>query len=111
MKRLIAIGFSLALSTTASLALADVPGPTSSATTGAGGAGGSAMASGSVTTGSGTTTAASTTGAGGEGSSGTDGSSGCAAAPGAARGSAALLLGLGMLFAIPLVRRRSGAKK
>lgn len=92
MKRLVAVCFALGLATTASLALADVPNPTSST---------------SASTGS---TSSSATGSGGGDSSGDDGG-GCAASPGAARGSAALLLGLGMLFAIPLARRRNGAKK
>ncbi len=93
MKRLVALGFVLGLATTASLALADVPNPTSST---------------SASTGS---TSSSATGSGGGDSSGDDGGGCAAASPGAARGEAALLLGLGMLFAIPLARRRNGAKK
>lgn len=135
MKRLFALGFSLALATSASLALADVPGPTTTtvgATTGSAATTGSGLSTSAATTGSGFTTSSGATGAGAASSTGSTSAAGtgetvtgvgggptvldtentgCAAAPGAARGSAALLVGLGMLCAIPLLRRRNGAKK
>ena len=77
--RLAALALVAAAVSASPLALADVPGPT--------------------------TTSSNTGGAGGS-SSGTDDSGGCSAAPGKAGGSGALVLGLGLLLAIPLSLRR-----
>ena len=93
--RLAALAFASAVVTAAPLAFADALPPDASAT---GGSGGTAPSTGGNAA----------TGGGGSGS--TESGGGCTAAPGNAGSSAAIVLGLGLLCAIPLVRRRSSAK-
>ena len=88
--RLLALALAFAVTSVAPFALADIPNPTTSSS-GAGGSGTGGSA-----------------GTGGDGS-GND-SGGCAAAPGAAGTSAALVIGLGLICAVPLARRRSAKK-
>ncbi|APR75548.1 Hypothetical protein A7982_00894 [Minicystis rosea] len=95
--RLAALAFASAVVTAAPLALADALPPDASATGGSGGTGGTAPSTGGN---------AATGGGSGSGES----SSGCTAAPGNTRGSAAIVIGLGLLCAIPLARRRSSTK-
>lgn len=85
--RLAALAFATTVVAAAPLALADIPNPTSSSS------------------GSGGTSSTGTTGSGGDGSGKDDG--GCAASRGPAGGSAAALIGLGLLGALALVRRRA----
>jgi len=90
-QHLAAFALAAALVSAAPFALADIPNPTTSSS-GTGGTGGTSG------------TGASTSGSGGDGSGKNSG--GCAASAGTAHGSAALLIGLGLLLAAPLARRR-----
>src|SRR4051812_8085709 len=98
MKRTLALGLSAALASTSYLAFADV-GPATVASTG------TALGTG------GTGAPGNFGGAGGGGHLNiTDSGCGCRTGASSVQDSAALLLGLGLLLAIPLARRRRAAR-
>lgn len=93
-RKLGALILALGLSFTPAIAMADVAGAPG---TGGGGAGGASGGSGGAD--------------GGSGGKKDDGGGCITATPGAASRSAALVVGLGLLFAIPAARRRRRAPK